>query len=112
MFELQRGNLPAVFAVPAGVGDFLVGLTAPLVAVSLLRKRKAVVWAAAITWNALGITDLVYAVTLGVLSGQTYVQTSYLAVTLAFFVPLFIISHIITVLLLLRKDVKLGFTEH
>ncbi len=38
LVELQRGNLPAAFAIPAGIGDILVGITAPIVAFSLRRS--------------------------------------------------------------------------
>jgi hypothetical protein len=61
LIALAAGQLPAIFAVPAGVGDFLVGLTALSVAASVRagRRRRAVVW------NVLGILDLVIAITLG-----------------------------------------------
>lgn len=57
--------LPAVFAVPAGIGDVLVGLTAVPTARSLRagRVRPAVVW------NLLGLLDLFVALTMGVISG-------------------------------------------
>lgn len=62
-----HGLLPGVFAIPAGYGDILVGLTAAiaayLYATKGLRARPAVVG-----WNVLGIVDLVVAVTLGFLS--------------------------------------------
>ncbi len=35
LFLMALGELPAVFSVPAGVGDVLVGVTAPFVAVKL-----------------------------------------------------------------------------
>lgn len=62
-----NGLLPGVFAIPAGYGDILVGVTAVAVAYLYAKKglqaRRAVVG-----WNVLGILDLVVAVTLGFLS--------------------------------------------
>ena len=101
LFEYQKGNLPAVFAIPAGVGDILVGITAPIVALSI-RKGSPLTLALALTWNALGIADLVYAVTVASLGGATYVLTSYLAVIPAVFVPLAIILHVAAIVFLVR----------
>lgn len=60
------GGLPAVFALPAGLGDMAIGIAAPFVARGLARGggRTRAVW-----FNALGIADLVVAVTLGFLTG-------------------------------------------
>jgi len=59
------GELPAVFALPAGLGDIAVGIAAPFVARRLARggSRAAGLW-----FNGLGLLDLVVAVTLGTLS--------------------------------------------
>ena len=101
LVEYQRGNLPVAFAIPAGVGDVLVGITAPVVALSL-RRTGALGWALALTWNALGLVDLVYGVSLGLLVGATYVQTSYLVIIPVVFVPLAVILHLITIVQLSR----------
>jgi hypothetical protein len=108
LFEMLRGNLPAAFAVPAGVGDILMGVTAPLLALTL-RKGGALTWATAIVWNALGITDLVYAVTLGLLAGAGYVLASYLVVIPTVLVPAAITIHLLTIGTLMRKGVRRGF---
>jgi len=55
--------LPGGFATPAGIGDVMVGLTAPLVASFVVGRSDRLY----LTWTALGIADLVAAVTLGVL---------------------------------------------
>lgn len=60
-----RGRLPAEFGIAAGSGDVLVGVTAPLAALTLRGGRRSV---AAVLWNVVGIADLVMAVTLGFLS--------------------------------------------
>ena len=59
------GILPGIFANPAGWGDIAIGLTAPWVAMKLAQPghRKNF-----IAWNALGILDLVVAVTTGTTS--------------------------------------------
>jgi hypothetical protein len=59
---LALNALPAIFAVPAGTGDVLIGLTAPVVARSVRAGRTG----RAITWNLLGLLDFVVAVTVGV----------------------------------------------
>jgi hypothetical protein len=62
------GQLPGIFAIPAGVGDVLTGLLAPLVAYWWY-SRKPYARAAAIAWNLFGMVDLVNAVTIGFLTG-------------------------------------------
>jgi hypothetical protein len=63
---MALGHLPALFALPAGLGDITAGLAAPLVARRLARGggRRAALW-----FNAFGMTDLVVALTLGALTG-------------------------------------------
>src|SRR5262245_38138382 len=57
---LSLGMIPAEFAIPAAVGDFLTGLFAPLVASAVAKgKPHAFTWAVA--WNAFGILDLIVA---------------------------------------------------
>ena len=57
---LYYGILPASFAIPAAIGDFLTGVTAPIVARALARRqRHAVIWATA--WNVFGILDMLIA---------------------------------------------------
>lgn len=59
------GELPAVFAVPAGLGDITVGVAAPFVAwrLSCRGDRRGAVW-----FNVLGIVDLLVAVGIGFLA--------------------------------------------
>jgi hypothetical protein len=63
-----QGDLSGVFAIPAGVGDVLTGLFAPLVAYWWV-AGKPYARAAAIAWNLFGMADLVNAVLLGALTG-------------------------------------------
>jgi len=96
--------MPGVFAVPAGVGDVLVGLSAIPVALYLASGRSGGV-ALAVAWNIFGIADLVDALTLGFLTSPGPLQslaldqpnvltTAYPSVmTPAFAVPLSLILH-------------------
>jgi hypothetical protein len=63
-----EGQLPGVFAIPAGIGDVLTGLLAPLVAYWWY-AGKPYARGAAIAWNLFGMADLVNAVTIGALTG-------------------------------------------
>jgi len=63
-----QGELSGGFALPAGVGDVLTGLFAPLVTYWWV-ARKPYARTAAIAWNLFGMADLVNAVALGALTG-------------------------------------------
>ena len=96
------GILPGGFALPAGLGDMAIGMTAPLVALkfSNLNYRKSF-----IVWQFLGIADLVTAVGSGVTSGfinphgiQTTAMTVLpMSLIPTFAVPLFMILHFICI---------------
>lgn len=66
LIVLGLGELLAVFAVPAGIGDIAVGVAAPFVAWRLSHGagRTGAVW-----FNVLGIVDLAVAVGIGFLAG-------------------------------------------
>jgi len=66
LLTMALGHLPALFALPAGLGDIAAGIAAPLVARGLAQGtgRRAGLW-----FNAFGMTDLVTALTLGGLTG-------------------------------------------
>src|SRR5215470_15511195 len=61
------GELPGLFALPAGIGDVATGLLAPFVAYAWYSGRPYA-RGAAIAWNLFGMADLVDAVVLGVLT--------------------------------------------
>jgi hypothetical protein len=66
LLTMALGHLPALFALPAGLGDIAIGIAAPLVA---RRPAQGTGRRAALWFNALGMTDLVVALTLGALTG-------------------------------------------
>jgi hypothetical protein len=61
---LGLGQLPAHFALPAGWGDIAIGVAAPFVALALIRGIPGAI-ALAVSWNVLGLLDLVIAVGMG-----------------------------------------------
>jgi hypothetical protein len=70
---MALGHLPALFALPAGLGDVTAGIAAPLAAYKLAHggSRRTALW-----FNAFGMTDLVLALTLGTLTGFELVNVT------------------------------------
>ena len=99
-----QGALPGVFALPAGWGDFAIGITAPVVA---WYWKRPFPYRTYLVWNVLGSLDLVLAVSLGVLASATPVGILAGDVTTrlmgqfplslipTFFVPLLLILHLV-----------------
>jgi hypothetical protein len=67
------GRLPGVFAGPAGVGDVIVGLLAPAVAIAYARRSRGAT-ALVGAWNLLGLADLFVAVATGFLTSPSPLQ--------------------------------------
>lgn len=61
----SQNLLPAEFAFPAGIGDILVGMTAPIVAL-IYYLKKSYSQKLAMLWNTIGIADLVIALSIGI----------------------------------------------
>jgi hypothetical protein len=97
-----RNVLPAIFALPAGYGDMFIGATAGFAAWKL---AEPVHRGSFIFWQALGILDLVTAVSLGTTAslfaphGPSMMAMTVLPLSLipTFFVPLFTMLHVICV---------------
>jgi hypothetical protein len=102
---MVRGQMPALWALPAGIGDILVAVTAPWVARHVNEpggQRRAVIW------NLFGIADLIVAIGLGIMTSpgppQVFatVPTSELithfplALVPTFLVPLAFVLHVIS----------------
>jgi hypothetical protein len=109
LLVMALGHLPALFAVPAGLGDIATGVAAPWVARGLAQGtgRRAALW-----FNAFGMTDLVVALTLGALSAYQLVDVTPsgapiselpLALIPTAAVPLLLALHITSVSALLRS---------
>jgi hypothetical protein len=109
-----QGDIPAAFALPAGIGDVLVGLLALPVAAYVHagapRARQL-----GIAWNILGVLDLVTAITMGALTSPGPLQLlaperpnallgAYPVVMIpAFIVPSSILLHALSIRQLRRK---------
>ncbi len=97
-----RNVLPAIFAWPAGYGDMFIGVTAGFAAWKLAEPAHRGMF---IFWQALGILDLVTAVSLGTTArlldphGASMVAMTVLPLSLipTFFVPLFMMLHVICI---------------
>jgi len=101
----MAGDLPGAFALPAGIGDIVIGAAAPFVAAAVAARRPGH-RALAVGWNILGLVDLVNALFQGVshspppygfLAGSltTAAVTQYpLSLIPTFGVPLALILHI------------------
>ena len=108
---MVRGQVPALWALPAGIGDILVAVTAPWVARNLHTPqgtRRAVIW------NLFGMADLVVAVGLGIMTSPGPTQVFHtvptselmahfpLALVPTFLVPLAFMLHVMSLWQLLR----------
>lgn len=118
-----HGVLPGLFAWPAGLGDIAIGVTAPWIALALVRRSTFVASPLFLVWNLFGILDLIVAVGTGALSSgfvaglagkATTGPMAQLPLVLipAYFVPLFIMFHLTALFqarrTLLRETKPLG----
>jgi hypothetical protein len=98
------GILPGEFALPAGLGDIAIGVTAPWIVMALIRRPSFANSPLFVTWNILGILDLIVAVGTGAMSSGflpgfsravTTLPMSKLPLVLipAYFVPIFVMLH-------------------
>jgi len=109
------GKFPGLFALPAGIGDVAVGLSAPFVALAYARNRHDNAGAVR-AWNILGVLDLVVAVTMGFLTSPSAIApievhpTSELITMMpmvmipVYMVPLSILLHIASLVKLHREQ--------
>ncbi|WBB48712.1 hypothetical protein O3597_27195 [Verrucosispora sp. WMMA2044] len=98
--------LPAGFALPAGLGDVAIGLTAPLMAAFVVDRANRIF----VVWTALGIADLILAVTLGVLYSASpagllradldtgLMSTLPMSLVPAFGVPITLVAHLLSLI--------------
>ena len=109
------GLLPAVFGLPAGIGDVLTGLFAVPAAIAVA-SGTAEGRNAAITWNIFGLADFAVAIAMGVLTSPGPLQLIFPAVpsigagaypnvlTPAFVVPSSILLHVLSLRQILRRS--------
>jgi hypothetical protein len=93
---LKYGIVPAGFAYPAGIGDALTGIFAPIVAWMVARNRPhALKWAVA--WNLFGTLDLIVAPATALLF-QARVLNIYPLALVPLFLgpPLGILTHVLS----------------
>ena len=101
--------LPAVFALPAGLGDMAVGVTAPWIILALVRQPGFAASSRFVRWNVFGILDLVVALSIGTLSATfatgapgeittAPMATLPLLLIPAFLVPLFLMLHTVALM--------------
>ena len=101
---LDMRLLPAQFALPAGYGDILVGLTAPIV-VWALNHHKPYARQLALAWNALGMLDFAVALGTGIAfigpyvrqlarTGHSIAYLDYVLMIPGFAVPILTLLHI------------------
>ena len=97
--------LPGFFAVPAGLGDIAIGVTAPWIVLALIRRPGFGAGKTFVAWNLLGLLDLVVAVGTGALASGldignlgeiTTRPMALLPLVLipAYLVPIFIMLHL------------------
>jgi hypothetical protein len=67
-----NGILPGLFALPAGLGDMAIGITAPWIVISLVRNPLFAGSRRFVIWNILGIADFVVAVSTATLSSGAF----------------------------------------
>ncbi|MGH9373819.1 MAG: hypothetical protein ACRD15_20070 [Vicinamibacterales bacterium] len=91
---LYYGIVPAAFAIPAGLGDFVTGAFAPFVALAVARQRPhAIKWATA--WNIFGLLDLIVAPAAAIVSGAQVIGLYPLSLVPLFIgPPLGILTHV------------------
>ena len=113
------GWLPGAFAWPAGVGDVIVGLLAPVVGIAYARGARGSAGLLR-AWNLLGIADLLVAVTTGFLTSPSPLQllaldrpnqliSSFpLAMIPVFLVPLSVLLHLASLQKLRQAERETG----
>jgi hypothetical protein len=72
-----NGVLPGLFALPAGLGDMAIGISAPWIVLSLIRNPLFAASRRFVIWNILGIADFVVAVSMGALSSGAFPRNQW-----------------------------------
>jgi hypothetical protein len=114
LVDWLHGNLPAAFALPAGIGDVATGLLA-LPAATWIASGLPIGRKIALRWNLLGLIDFAVAVTMGMLTSpgpahllaldhpNTLIATFPTALVPAFIVPFSTLLHLLSLRQLSRR---------
>lgn len=107
VFLYFQDQLPALFALPAGLGDAMAAVGALFLVIAMYERTSLVSARRIFTWNTFGLVDFLLAVSLGVLTragdvlhingavDSNIMGTFPLALIPAFAVPFYLITHLI-----------------
>ena len=107
VFLFFHERLPALFALPAGLGDAAAAMGAIFLGIALYERAATVSHKRVYLWNTFGLIDFVIAVSLGVMTragellhfsgtvGSEIMGTFPLALIPGFAVPFYVITHLI-----------------
>lgn len=107
VFLYFQDQLPALFALPAGLGDAMAAAGALFLVIAMYERASLVTARRIFTWNTFGLVDFLLAVSLGVLTRagdvlhvngvvDSNIMGSFpLALIPAFAVPFYMITHLI-----------------
>lgn len=96
LFGWAAGELPAGFAVPAGIGDIATGVAAVTVALAAARERLT--RRALYSFTALGLGDFLVAIVTGVLLRPAALESLPWVLFPALAVPGFTLGHLVAIL--------------
>jgi hypothetical protein len=119
LFLWAYGVLPGAFAWPAALGDMTIAITAPWVALALVRRPGFATSPLFVAWNVFGILDHIVAVSDAAISQSlatgapgeiTVAPMSLLPLVLipAYLVPLFDMLHLVALFRVRRLSVRSG----
>lgn len=107
VFLFFHDRLPALFALPAGLGDAMAAMGAVFLGIALYERASTVSRKRVFIWNTFGLIDFVIAVSLGVMTrtgeifhfsgsvGSEIMGIFPLALIPGFAVPFYVITHLI-----------------
>ena len=116
VFLFFHNQLPALFALPAGLGDGMAAIGAVFLGIALYERASSVSPQRVFLWNTFGLVDFVIAVSMGVLTRTSDVlymggpvssdiMGSFpLGLIPGFAVPFYVITHLIIYAKLRQSD--------
>ena len=116
VFLYFQDRLPALFALPAGLGDAMAAIGALFLGIALYERAETVTRKRIFFWNTFGLIDFVIAVSMGVLTregevlyfsgqaGSNIMGSFPLVLIPGFAVPFYVITHLIIYAQLKRAE--------